>query len=318
MQINKKECNYLDIARVIGIYLVILGHFPYSGDNLFYKNIIYAFHMPLFFCISGILHKHVDFSKDGLRKIIVSLIIPFFIYNIIYLPMALFFPGKEYTLTSAIKTTLLATWEINNPTWFFIALFGVKVISLFLKRKYMYIIASIVSIILLIVVNIYQIPLTNLFRIKAVLAAFPFFSLGYLFKDKLDTNMSLIFKILIIVLSGLFIYWFVSKYHRVNLGSGEYHNIFGFYLAGILGSVSVIYFSQIIYNILHFEFIKTISRGTMMVVGLHWFITDLFKLYMPDIHFGLSIVFSLIITLLFYFPIKWTYSRTPILFGKMQ
>ena len=55
--IEKKESNSLDTARFIGIYLVILGHFPFDDSNVFFKNVIFAFHMPLFFFISGKQHE---------------------------------------------------------------------------------------------------------------------------------------------------------------------------------------------------------------------------------------------------------------------
>jgi len=318
MQINKNECNYIDIARVLGIYLVILGHFPYSDSNLFYKNFIYVFHMPLFFAISGILHRHIDFNLDALKKVFISLIIPFAIYNIIYLPMALYFPNKEITLFAAVKGTLLCIGEINAPTWFLISLFGVKVVSLFLKSRSFYVALSLVCLLILIILNIYEIPGINVFRFKATLAAFPFFVFGYLIKDKLNININIFIKMLFVFVSAVFIYWFTVRYGRVNLGSGKSGNILFYYIAGILGIVSTFYISQILNKHIKFQWVKTISRGTMMIVGLHWFITDIFKLYYPDIHFIWAVIASLIITLLFYYPIKVTYNRVPILFGKTK
>ena len=46
MQIMKNRISYIDIAKGIGIFLVIWGHIILSGPAY---NIIYAFHMPLFF-----------------------------------------------------------------------------------------------------------------------------------------------------------------------------------------------------------------------------------------------------------------------------
>ena len=55
----KKYYKDMDIARGIGIFLVVLGHsFPDSqfNNSNFYAYIyklIYSFHMPFFFIISG-------------------------------------------------------------------------------------------------------------------------------------------------------------------------------------------------------------------------------------------------------------------------
>ena len=47
----KRDCR-LDIMKGIGILLVVFAH-------VFHKSgIIYQFHMPLFFVISGMLHKY--------------------------------------------------------------------------------------------------------------------------------------------------------------------------------------------------------------------------------------------------------------------
>ena len=46
MQIMKNRISYIDIAKGIGIFLVIWGHIILSGPAY---NIIYALHMPLFF-----------------------------------------------------------------------------------------------------------------------------------------------------------------------------------------------------------------------------------------------------------------------------
>jgi len=45
--------EYIDIARGIGILLVVLGHNDFSLVSAFAYHVIYSFHMPLFFFLSG-------------------------------------------------------------------------------------------------------------------------------------------------------------------------------------------------------------------------------------------------------------------------
>ena len=45
--------EYIDIARGIGILLVVLGHNDFSLVSPFAYQVIYSFHMPLFFFLSG-------------------------------------------------------------------------------------------------------------------------------------------------------------------------------------------------------------------------------------------------------------------------
>lgn len=96
----KEDIIWLDYARVIGIFLVILGHveqhFPsFLITDLVLKDvwhIIYLFHMPLFFIISGYLfsgkkNDRVSFSfiYGNIRMLLVS----YLIYQIVYIPLIL-------------------------------------------------------------------------------------------------------------------------------------------------------------------------------------------------------------------------------------
>jgi fucose 4-O-acetylase-like acetyltransferase len=48
-----KRIEYIDIARGIGILLVVMGHNDFSAISPFLHKLIYSFHMPLFFFLSG-------------------------------------------------------------------------------------------------------------------------------------------------------------------------------------------------------------------------------------------------------------------------
>ena len=68
---NKKYFASIDVARTIGIFLVVLGHaFPDASlqggiQNSVWRvefNIIYSFHMPLFIFLSGFVSE--KYSTD--------------------------------------------------------------------------------------------------------------------------------------------------------------------------------------------------------------------------------------------------------------
>jgi fucose 4-O-acetylase-like acetyltransferase len=48
-----KRIEYLDVARGIGILLVVLGHNDFGAISAFFHRVIYSFHIPLFFFLSG-------------------------------------------------------------------------------------------------------------------------------------------------------------------------------------------------------------------------------------------------------------------------
>lgn len=78
----KSRIAWIDVARGIGIILVIYGH---ALDAHSIRHLIYAFHMPLFFFLSGIVfhHKKEDKFLPFLKKNIRSILIPYFIFAFI-------------------------------------------------------------------------------------------------------------------------------------------------------------------------------------------------------------------------------------------
>ena len=63
-----KRIEYIDIARGIGILLVVLGHNDFGYISPFGYKLIYSFHMPLFFFLSGyFLNVSIPFL-DFLKK----------------------------------------------------------------------------------------------------------------------------------------------------------------------------------------------------------------------------------------------------------
>ena len=58
--------NYIDICKAIGIILVILGHTYQIPDILL--SIIYSFHMPMFFMLSGLLYNREKTIPWGLQS----------------------------------------------------------------------------------------------------------------------------------------------------------------------------------------------------------------------------------------------------------
>lgn len=309
--VNKEECNYIDVARFIGIYLVILGHFPFSENTVCVRNIIYAFHMPLFFFISGYLHKETSISIKAVKKLSYSLIVPYVIYNALYfIP---YFILNDYNFTFGdIKNIFLVRYPINIPTWFFISLFWIKIFSMFCGLKRNYILVSMLCIGL--TYTLHDLPYKEIFGIKASFMAFPFFSAGFLLKKMPLKQFKRAYSCIFITILALFLIGFVKEYGGVNLYKGIFKNIVLYYAIGIVISLATVYLA----NIIPFKnkIIRIVSRGTMFIVGSHWIIIIFLFKYLPNLNVVLSAFISLIITFLYYFPIRYISEKIPILNGK--
>lgn len=138
--------NYIDIAKVLMIYIVVLGHYGYalnlqfSPNNLWHvMHYITLFHMPFFFFVSGLLFKRTD-VRTTLHKGIVQLIIPYVllsIINLVVMSLVNVFSGDFSLKESAHIVAAILTgsdckwgrWWYADSLWFCYALFIIKVLS---------------------------------------------------------------------------------------------------------------------------------------------------------------------------------------------
>lgn len=120
MEQKKTRIEYIDIAKGITIFLVIVGHAANNLDMPFYRVVLYYFHMPLFFLLSGItLKAKAEYSwttwKSIIRKNILVLMVPYFLWGLIYsqfsfVNMGRIVYGSWKSLTNA--GTLTSLWYI--------------------------------------------------------------------------------------------------------------------------------------------------------------------------------------------------------------
>lgn len=297
--------NYIDLARFVGIYAVVLGHFtPFIGvgDDIG-RKLLYAFHVPLFFVVSGMLSKPTPILKS-----FYSLMIPYLIYNII----------------SIIKMDFKALFtfdalELNNsPTWFFPALFFIKTIANYIHKKIPYLIAIIIAGVTLL--YYFDIEIPRLFGLHAVIYGLPFFLLGKFIKEKMEVILSVgvgtLFCCGIILLSACL----CNK--RFDLYSSQIHNPIVYFISSGLASIWILAICNRIFiyipKTLH-RFIYTNSRGTMFILGTHYIALGVLSKYIiPEVHlsFLLKTLIVALSSIPYYYIIRYTYNKCPILYGR--
>lgn len=111
----ESRIDYIDIAKALGIMLVIAGHVVSSNTEI--KRVLYAFHMPLFFMLSGMLLRVKSaYSADTWKTLIIkklrALMLPYIIWALIYSSfsfkhVALAMYGTRETLIMAGSLTSL-------------------------------------------------------------------------------------------------------------------------------------------------------------------------------------------------------------------
>lgn len=73
--------DYVDVCKWLGISLVIFGHMKMPSEVLQW---IYAFHMPLFFVLSGYTYRAQRIDKEFLMKKIKTIYVPFLLFALIF------------------------------------------------------------------------------------------------------------------------------------------------------------------------------------------------------------------------------------------
>ena len=124
-----KRIEYLDIAKGIGILLVVLGHNDFEVISLFVQRLIYSFHMPLFFFLSGyFLNAAVPFF-DFFKKRFNALLKPFlFTIFLIYFASVSFEKMGFNTAITRIVKSLYGSGHYLDwvQLWFLPHLFAVS------------------------------------------------------------------------------------------------------------------------------------------------------------------------------------------------
>lgn len=316
--LDKKECNYLDTARFIGMYLVVFGHVALIYEYRFISYMIYSFHMPLFFMISGILHKQQRAEKKNILKTIYSLLIPFMLYNV--LCFLYLFVERGEAVFEGLEDILLGLRVVSGASWFIWVLFWIKFLSLFLRSKAIYVILSLVFLGGILLIKYFCPSLKNYYLFQSVLFSFPFFTVGYCLRDKLEYPMKKYMKCLFIVIGVVLCYLTTEYVGSISVVKAAYSNLFVNCVVAVMVSVSLVFFSQLVTPYVKYPFVRDVSRGTMIIVGLHSFI--MYQVF-PDIFFGpkalrVALLLSVVLFLAFYPIIKMTYNTMPILYGKRK
>ena len=243
-QMNKR-IDWIDISKGIGVILLVIGHMPSIPYVI--QNWIYSFHMPLFFFLSGYTFKIKDSVKDNLKKMFRRLIIPYLIYNVIFLLSDIILFGRKSTTVNADLNDMISGQGSFGVIWFLLSLFWVQIIYLVVSaitNNYKNVkFANIV--IVLIVLSGYVIATyckMDLYKLVTSLVAVGFFCLGNIFMklkilDKLK-QMSILF--LFLCTNIIFGYINLILYGtRIEMSGAVYNNLFITFVAAIAGIIFV-------------------------------------------------------------------------------
>lgn len=309
--VMKERILWIDLAKAIGIYLVVLGHslqqeVPIEG-NL--RDFIYIFHMPLFFFLSGYLFNvREENFLAFLKKSIYSLLVPYVFLNVVafFLWLPIYLHGHYDLKLQIVRFLIGESHSPAGPAWFLLCLFWVRLLAYFIKRSSLYVQ---VILILSCCILAYYFPFRIYWCIDSAFIAFPFFMIGNYMKciglmsNKTSINilLSLILFIVTIILSC------IQGNTDVNYR--------------IMGAYPLLYFPSALMGVLMIvcgcsfirksnALIKTFASGSIIIMGLHGafgsYIGFLLSMFFPmsiTDHWFYPVLLCMVVMIVMYYPI---------------
>ena len=273
----------MDWAKIIGIFLVVFGHLLQitmwrHPELMDIWNIIYLFHMPLFFVLSGYMFK----ESYSFKKIFLTLVIPYMVYQVLFMPIALLlrvYNGERLSAVLFVKQVLggllgdgydtLISYPDCLPCWFIICIIQIRTLFHIVPiNRFTSTTLIILSTTLLLLLHYNRRDLY--FCLDTTCMAIPYFLVGYyIAKSDILSRINLYRKCLctLLCLIALLIVYKTNGPAQMN-GPSFGNNILLNYLGGISGSMMVIFL------VLKFKRIsnshKLIARNTLFLIFYHW------------------------------------------------
>jgi fucose 4-O-acetylase-like acetyltransferase len=298
---------WIDYAKAVGMYLVILGHMPES--RYIPHSLIYSFHMPLFFFVSGYLERERGFGET-VKNSVRAILIPYFLFWLIALVyrLCISFPRHPELWEAGIPVWRIAgafflggnhetpwSYPVLNSLWFLPTLFLLKLGAALLRKANLHErLLFIIAITGLCAALTSYFSTTKYLRIGSVLdsaiMAFPFFIAGSFIKKNFtlgtlqakSPGISLV-RLSLSILGFVALYFLLQKNytdpsHATSLGSraGDISalshgaNVVLYYIFAFLGIGLAIFFSSSFRR--EYSIIRLASEGAIVFLGLQWLV----------------------------------------------
>lgn len=277
----RKRHAYIDIAKGLGMLTIIWGHVLESG---FSHNLVYSFHIPLFFFLSGMVFDANKYQsiRQFLNRKLRTLMIPYVIFSGVtwgvWVGYNYFMGGKVSDIFAPLLQTFVAQgsegYLVHNvPLWFVSCLLVIEIIYFFVGRsKTKIVLVSCAGFALLsYVMELYTdvFDFTKLpWSIGTAFAGIVFYAVGH----KLATS-GIIERVwckvaegkqraqVVLVLVTAVLMLLSAANGKVSMGHEYYgYNRLLFYINGFLG----------IFCVIEFSFILEHGKNTKWLVGLKW------------------------------------------------
>lgn len=301
----------VDIAKGIGILLVVIGHSSFFNFVEFFNvnKYIYSFHVPFFIFISGFLNKNREFKVVMLHKFR-TVLYPFIYWSILYfIFMLAFIFFFNYELLSNHYNSILYIFlgsgknsvvYPNVTLWFLALLFSVHLLHCFfliLPKNLLFILVLLSS---MFGVGLSSLSLSLPYQFDSAFTLYPFFYLGCFLSrcknSKLfgNDNTSGWFLLIFFV---FIIFGFALSFNNIKIDTAS--NIIGDPIVFYCSATASILGFFVLSKIIRFHFLTYLGQNSMIFLIFHlpciYIINGVQELIYGDFNELISLPLTLII-----------------------
>lgn len=308
---DKKRIKWIDVAKGVGILLVMISHF--SGGIPFIGQFLFGGYMQMFFVISGFTLKINNNSKDFLLKRAKKLLIPYFVYGFLIIILNMFMmiikgDFNGHVLVSNVLGLFYSRFSLyplsvennkyllncfNSPFWFLTAMFVSYIwVWIYFKqknRKNKIIVLVFLSLATILLVNC---PILLPWSIDTSFIGALFIITGYYIKKKKFTTLQIIFACILyccLILVNGNINMSVRDYGRIPILS-----CLIFYGIGILFTIIYCCIIQKIKLKALENILSYIGNMTIVLLCFHLFLAQFITLLLQNCNIFVDVIVKII------------------------
>ncbi|AOW12633.1 hypothetical protein LPB72_16510 [Hydrogenophaga crassostreae] len=289
---------WLDAAKGLGIALIVWGHIYSITEPTALQVYVYAFHVPLFFFISGLTFRPENNTVGQvMRSKARTLLRPYFVYA--FLGFLFYLAGYSFAQVMGLKLSqfdygllppLIGVFYgslgdghlVNTPMWFVAALFCTlllgQAINQFLAPKPLRLIAALaIATFGYWVGDLVKLP----FSLAPAMLGLVFFQAGVLLKPLVFGLKSAPVKLWLVLLISLAVSFFSQINGFVAQATPAVGNLGWFLLFGFAGTFATLAFVQLIEK--HSQWLAFLGRYSMSIMVIHFLIIKSVKVVLTTL-----------------------------------
>lgn len=288
--VKPQRISVFDVAKAIGIIIVVYAHINCTPELLIF---FYAFHMPLFFVLSGLFFNKNKYTfRQFLLNRFLTIICPYlFFYTcmiLFNLCVRMINQGFSWELVASFKDVFIQMFIAQNsskvicaPLWFVPCLFIMEMMYFFiakLKTVWNIVVCSIlVAVGWLLETQFTLVAPYLIWSIDSACFAIGFYAIGNLTSTYVKKLVAMIVnhKYKYLIGLGIFVVSFACMTPlaflngKISLGSKILNNGALIYATGLLGTAGVIGLAIVLEKV---KCLVWVGRNTFCIMAVHYFL----------------------------------------------